>query len=78
MKTEKKGDMSIQMVVVAIIALLVLAVVGYIFYDQIGEAAKGYTQAREDFTDEDTIKEKLGQTKLTAGAIKVIASVAIK
>ena len=45
---DKKADLSIQLIIVAIIALIVLAVVVLIFFDQIKNVAKGFTKTRED------------------------------
>ena len=44
---KKAMELSIQTIVVAIIALIVLGVVVFIFYDQIKEVAKGFTRARK-------------------------------
>jgi len=44
----KKGaELSINIIIIAVIALLVLSVVIFIFYDQIRKVAQGFTETRE-------------------------------
>lgn len=43
----KRGELSIQVVVMAIIALIVLGVVTYIFWDNISDVSSGFKDARK-------------------------------
>ena len=45
---KRKAEISMQVLVMAIISLVVLAVVIFIFYDQIKDVASGFSKARED------------------------------
>ena len=47
----KKGDLSIQTIIVAILGLLVLIVLAFIFRDQITKAASNYFSIGKDATD---------------------------
>lgn len=44
---KKRGEISIQVLVMAVIALVVLGVVTYIFWDNIRDVAQGFKDARE-------------------------------
>lgn len=45
----KKADISIQMIIAIILGLLVLAVVGYVFSNLIGETAQDIREKKEEF-----------------------------
>ena len=44
---KKAAELSINIIIIAVIALLVLGVVVFIFYDQIKKVATGFTETRE-------------------------------
>ena len=68
MKNKKAAELSINVIIVAVIALLVLSVVVFIFYDQIKKVAQGFTETREKtkicnvglFGDQKCVKESDG------------------